>query len=145
MALTGPVELHHHAIRMRPDAVEASQGFYQGVLGLGSDPGARDIPGIPLFWFDAANDAQIHIFAVEGVSQYARQPDRDPFAVHVAFGVPDVAKAQQELDEMGMAYWYAGRDEKRQLFLDDPSGNRVELHQTGACRCKASSRPDPEA
>lgn len=144
MALEG-LELHHHAIRMRPDAVEAHRAFYQDMLGLGIDPGSRDIPRVPLFWMDCTNDTQIHMFAVEGVSEYAREPGKDPFAEHVAFGVPDILEARRRLDEMGVEYWHAGRDEHQQVFIDDPSGNRVELHQTGTCRCKSSARPEPSA
>jgi catechol 2,3-dioxygenase-like lactoylglutathione lyase family enzyme len=143
MALKG-LELHHHAIRMRPDAVEDHYAFYHGVLGLEADPGARDIPDVPLFWMDCENDTQIHMFAVDGVSKYARQADRDPFAAHVAFGVADIVKARGELDRLGVPYWYAGRNERQQVFIDDPSGNRVELHQIGTCRCKRTSRPPPD-
>jgi catechol 2,3-dioxygenase-like lactoylglutathione lyase family enzyme len=142
MALSG-LEIHHHAVRMRPDTIDETLYFYRDVLGLQPDPGARDIPDIPLFWMDTANDTQIHLFAVEGTSKYARQPDRDPFMSHVAFGVPDIETALEELDRMGVAYWTAGRDERRQAFIDDPNGNMVEVHQIGTCRCKQHSRPEP--
>jgi catechol 2,3-dioxygenase-like lactoylglutathione lyase family enzyme len=131
------VELHHHAVRMRPDAVASSLAFYRDVLGLEPDRGAPEIPDMPLFWMNCADGGQIHMFAVEGVSKYARQPDKDPFATHVALGVPDIEEAKAELDRQGVKYWRAGRDERQQLFIDDPSGNRVELHQIGTCRCKA--------
>jgi len=144
VALSG-LELHHHAVRMRPERVEETLHFYRDVLGMTPDPGARPIPDVPLYWMDAENDTQLHVFAVEGISKYARQPDRDPFSHHVAFGVPDVKAAKAELERMGVEYWRAGRDERQQLFLDDGNGNMIELHQTGTCRCKRSSRPAPEA
>ena len=140
MALKG-LELHHHAVRMRPGLEREHLAFYQDVLGLQPDPGSREIPDVPLFWMDLENDTQIHMFSVDGVSKYARQPDRDPFAVHVALGVPDIEEAKAELDRLGVEYWRAGRDESQQVFIDDPSGNRVELHQIGTCRCKHSDRP----
>jgi catechol 2,3-dioxygenase-like lactoylglutathione lyase family enzyme len=141
MALSG-LELHHHAIRMKPDAAEASLRFYRDVLGLAPDPQARDIPGVPLFWMDTANGTQIHLFGVEGVSQYARQPDRDPFVGHVAFGVPDIGDARDELDRLQVSYWKVGRDESQQIFLYDDSGNMVELHQIGTCRCDRFTRTE---
>jgi catechol 2,3-dioxygenase-like lactoylglutathione lyase family enzyme len=141
VALTG-LELHHHAIRMRPDSAGATMAFYRDVLGLRPDPGARKIPDIEGYWLDCANDAQVHVFGVEGTSKYARHPDQDPFTPHVAFGVPDVGAAIEELDRQGVAYWTAGRDERRQVFLNDVSGNMIELHQTGTCRCKHTSRPE---
>jgi catechol 2,3-dioxygenase-like lactoylglutathione lyase family enzyme len=91
---------------------------------------------------DTANGTQIHLFGVEGVSQYARQPDRDPFVEHVAFGVPDIADARAELDRLQVTYWKVGRDESQQIFLYDDSGNMVELHQVGTCRCDRSTRTE---
>ncbi|MGX1675556.1 VOC family protein [Streptomyces sp. NPDC055400] len=139
MALTG-LELHHHAVRMRPDAADETLGFYRDVLGLAPDPEAREIPDVPLFWMDVANGTQIHLFGVEGVSAYARRPDQDPFTPHVAFGVPDIAAAKKELERLDVPYWKAGRDERRQLFVYDGSGNMIELHQTGTCRCDQRTR-----
>lgn len=139
MALTG-LELHHHAVRMKPDAAEESLRFYRDVLGLQPDPEARDIPGVPLYWMDTANGTQIHIFGVEGVSEYAREPDRDPFVEHVAFGVPDIAGAREELDRLDVPYWKVGRDAAQQVFLYDDYGNMVELHQIGTCRCNQFTR-----
>ena len=143
MTLRG-AELHHYAIRMNDGKADEHLTFYRDVLGLSPDPGARDIPDIPLFWMDCGNDTQIHMFEVDGVSKYARQPDRDPFATHVALGVPDIEAAKSELERLGILYWRVGRDVGQQVFFDDPSGNRVELHQIGACRCKRSSRPETE-
>lgn len=142
MALSG-LELHHHAVRMHPDGVKRTLEFYQGVLGLAPDPGARDIPDVPLYWIDCGNDTQVHVFAVEGVSKYARQPERDPFTEHVAFGVPDIVAAKAELERMDVPHWRVGKDQSQQVFLDDTNGNMIELHQIDTCRCKESSRPAP--
>lgn len=141
MALTG-LELHHHAVRMKPDAAEQTVRFYRDILGLTPDPQARDIPGVPLYWLDTANGTQIHVFGVEGTSQYARDPDRDPFTEHVAFGVPDIVAARDELDRLAVSYWRVGREESQQLFLYDDAGNMIELHQIGTCRCNQFSRAD---
>ncbi|WP_018636365.1 VOC family protein [Parafrankia elaeagni] len=142
MALTG-LEIHHHAVRMRPDAVAETRAFYEDVLGLSPDPGVREIPGVPLFWMDTGNDTQIHLFGVEGVSRYARRPDRDPFTSHVAFGVPDILQARTELDRLHVEYWSVGRDKRQQIFLYDQADNMIELHQIDTCRCRQSTRPAP--
>ncbi len=139
MALHG-LELHHHAIRMRPGTEDASLSFFRDVLGLQSDPEARDIPDVPLHWMDVGDDTQIHVFAVEGASKYARVPERDPFSTHVALACPDIEEAKAELDRLGVDYWRVGRDPAQQVFLYDPSGNMIELHQIGTCRCQASNR-----
>lgn len=128
---------------MAPSGVDATRDFYSEVLGLSADPGSRQIPDIPGFWFDVTNDAQIHVFAVDGVSKYARQPDRDPFTQHIALGVPDITAAREELERLGVEHWRVGRDDAAQVFLYDPRGNMIELHQNGTCRCKRSDRAQP--
>jgi catechol 2,3-dioxygenase-like lactoylglutathione lyase family enzyme len=142
MALTG-LELHHAAVRMRPQLVDETLQLYRDVLGLVPDPGTRQIPNIAGVWLDAVNDAQLHVFAVEGVSEYAASEDQDPFSPHVAFGVPSVADALAQLEADGVEHWTAGRGERQQIFLKDPSGNMMELHQIGTCRCKQTARPEP--
>lgn len=77
MALDG-LELHHNAIRIVPGREEATRNFFGDVLGLHPDPGAREVPGIPLLWMDVGQ-SHVHLFALEGVSEHARTPDRDPF------------------------------------------------------------------
>lgn len=140
MALNG-LELHHVALRIPPGTEEATKDFFGAVLGLHPDPGAREIPGIPLFWMDVG-DTQVHLFSLDGTSQYARTPDRDPFTPHLAFGVPDIAEARAELERLGTPYWKVGRDIDQQVFTYDPTGTMIELHQIGTCRCQAASRTD---
>nr|WP_257909600.1 amidohydrolase family protein [Janibacter limosus] len=76
MALDG-LELHHHAIRIVPGREEATRNFFGDVLGLHPDPGAREVPGIPLLWMDVGQ-SQVHLFALEGVSEHARTPRSRP-------------------------------------------------------------------
>ncbi len=44
---------------------------------------------------------------------------------------------------MGVDYWIlegvAGPD-FLQVYINDPAGNMIELHQIGTCRCKATDR-----
>jgi catechol 2,3-dioxygenase-like lactoylglutathione lyase family enzyme len=140
MGLTGLV-MHHHAIRMRPDAADETLKFYRDVLGLEPDPGAREIEDVPLYWLDTGNGTQVHVFGVDGESRYAKQ-GRDPFTEHVAFGLPDIAVAKEELDRLGVSYWTSGRAERQLVFLYDQSGNMIELHQIGSCRCDRQNRSD---
>jgi catechol 2,3-dioxygenase-like lactoylglutathione lyase family enzyme len=138
MALRG-LELHHHAIRVRPGTEDETVRFFGDVLGLARDPETRAIPDVPTHWMDAGR-AQIHLFAVDGVSTYARTPERDPFTPHVALGVPDIVEAKAELERLGVEHWRVGRDERQQVFVNDPSGNMIELHQIGTCRCDRTDR-----
>jgi len=140
MTLRG-LEAHHYAIRMKPGAEAETLKFFRDVLGLEPDEGAREIPDVPLFWLDVENDTQVHLFSMTGVSKYAESPERDPFSHHIALGVPDIFEARDELDRLGVDYWSAGRGERQQVFMNDPNGNMIELHQIGTCRCKSSQRP----
>jgi catechol 2,3-dioxygenase-like lactoylglutathione lyase family enzyme len=142
------LELHHHGIRVRPDETEKSLTFYRDVLGLRADAGRPNIPGIPGYWVDCGNDTQIHIMGAEGMSRYAQAPGQDPTRLHVALAIPDVQEAKTELDRLGVKYWTIKSvvgPELEQIFMDDPHGNLVELHQIGTCRCQQSARKGPQA
>ena len=48
-----------------------------------------------------------------------------------------------ELDRMGVTYWVIEgltSPDSTQVFMNDPCGNMVELHQIDKCRCRASNR-----
>jgi catechol 2,3-dioxygenase-like lactoylglutathione lyase family enzyme len=139
------LELHHHGIRIGPSEPEVKQAlaFYHDVLGLDPDPGRPRIPTIDGYWMDVGGTAQIHLMGVDGQSKFAQGPDRDPSRPHVALAVPDVQEARRELDRLGVDYWLTEGvvgPQSQQLFLKDPFGNMIELHQVGSCRCVAAAR-----
>ena len=140
------LELHHHGIRVgpKPDDVKKALGFYHDVLGLSPDPGRPHIPAIDGHWMDVGGTAQIHLMGVEGLSGVADGPGRDPSNPHVALAVADIQEAKQELDRLGVSYWITRGvvgPQSLQLFLKDPFGNIIELHQIDTCRCVTSRRP----
>ncbi len=142
------VELHHQGVRVGGSQEEADRtmNFYKDVLGLGADPGRPNIPGIPGYWVDVGGRAQIHLMGVNGESRYAKGPGMDPSLPHVAFAVEDIVATRQELERMGTKHWVAEGivgPQSQQIFMHDPSGNMIELHQVGTCRCQAISRPAP--
>ena len=54
-----------------------------------------------------------------------------------------VQEARRELDRMGVAYFFTQGivgPESQQIFLHDPFGNMIELHQIGTCRCDSARR-----
>jgi catechol 2,3-dioxygenase-like lactoylglutathione lyase family enzyme len=137
------LELHNHAVRMPLGKVAAMGAFYGGVLGLDTDEGRWEIPGIAGYFLDMGNDCQIHLLGSDGPSPYSRGPGRDPVENHVALAVDDIAEAEAELQRMAVDYWKLNNvaaPELMQLFLRDPVGNLIELHQLGRCRCKRSDR-----
>ena len=141
------LELHHHGIRIgkSADDVTKAQEFYTDLLGLQADSGRPNIPGIPGFWLYVGNDqntAQIHLMGAEGRSPVARSDIEDPTIPHVALAVEDIQEAKRELDQRGVWYWQIqglvgqGSD---QIFVRDPFGNVIELHQIGTCRCNKAA------
>lgn len=139
------LELHHHGIRVGPTEAEAAKAltFYRDVLGLFPDPGRPHIPAFPGYWMDVGGTAQIHLMGVEGMSKFAQGPDKDPASPHVALAVPDIQEAKKELDRLGVDCWFTRGivgPQSEQIFMHDPFGNMIELHQAGTCRCAASAR-----
>lgn len=139
------LELHHHGVRVGPSEadVEEARRFYQEVLGLFPDPGRPHIPTVDGYWMDVGGTAQIHLMGVSGASKFAQGPDKDPTLPHVALAVPDIQEARRELDQMGVAYWTTRNvvgPETQLIFVRDPAGNMIELHQVGTCRCNSAAR-----
>jgi len=139
------IELHHHGIRIGPDAgaVKKAYDFYHEVLGLDADGGRPVIPTIDGYWMDVGGTAQIHLMGVDGQSKFADGPGRDPSHPHVALAVPDIQAAKTELERLGVDFWVTRGvvgPESQQIFMHDPAGNMIELHQVGTCRCITAAR-----
>ena len=139
------LELHHHGIRVgpSPEAVATARKFYGDVLGLDHDPGRPTIPTIDGYWMDVGGTAQIHLMGVDGLSKFAKGPGQDPSHPHVALAVADIQETKKELERLGVEYWVAESvvgPQSQQIFMYDPFGNMIELHQAGTCRCITSNR-----
>ena len=139
------LELHHHGIRIGPsaEAVATARKFYGDVLGLNHDPGRPNIPTIDGYWMDVGGTTQIHLMGVDGLSKFAKGPGRDPSHPHVALAVADIQETKKELERLGVEYWVAESvvgPQSQQIFMKDPFGNMIELHQIDTCRCVTSRR-----
>jgi class 3 adenylate cyclase len=133
------LELHHHAVRVAPSAVDEVRDFYVDVLGLQVDPGRRVRAGFPGHWLDVGDHSQLHLMGIED----AASADIEPTQPHVALAVADIVVAREELERRGIPHRALDRPQgphATQVFLRDPAGNLVELHQLGTCRCAARSR-----
>jgi catechol 2,3-dioxygenase-like lactoylglutathione lyase family enzyme len=141
------LELHHHGIRIGTtvEDVERAQRFYTGVLGLESDPQRPVLPGVPGFWmFVGTGDrtASIHLMGATGISPLARSLKEDPTLPHVALAVADIQEAKRELEAQGIWFWQIQGlvgENSDQVFVEDPFGNVIELHQIGTCRCNKAA------
>ena len=126
------LEIHHHAVRIdsEPPKLEA-------------DPGRPKIPGVPGFWINVGEGGQIHLIGGEQPSPLAKGPGQDPTIPHVALAVADIQETKAELDRLNVPYWSMtgiNGPTAEQIFINDPSGNMVELHQVDQCRCRIVNR-----
>ena len=117
-----PLAVHHVSINVRDvaDAVD----FYVERLGLTIREDRPDF-GFAGAWLDAGGQ-QVHL--IEG---------EPPAAVgqHFAVQVADLDAAITELRGQGISVSDASRvGTGRQAFLNDPSGNGIELHEVAATR-----------
>jgi catechol 2,3-dioxygenase-like lactoylglutathione lyase family enzyme len=141
------LELHHHGIRIgtTPEAVESGRQFYSEVLGLRPDPARPNLPGVPGFWMFVGDDrhtASIHLMGASGMSPLARSPREDPTLPHVALAVEDIQEAKRDLAARGIWFWQIQGlvgENSDQVFVEDPFGNIIELHQIGTCRCNKAA------
>jgi catechol 2,3-dioxygenase-like lactoylglutathione lyase family enzyme len=140
------VEIHHPALRIdgSEPGLAANRAFYEGVLGLAADPKRPKLPGIPGLWINVGEVGQLHLIGGAQPSPLAKEgPDKDPAGPHVALAVQDVVEARAELDRLGVDYWVTvgvNGPQAQQLFLRDPNGNMLEMHQVDQCRCRAANR-----
>jgi catechol 2,3-dioxygenase-like lactoylglutathione lyase family enzyme len=139
------LEIHHTGVRVDDDAnlLKATQDFYADVLGLQCDSGRPTIPGIPGAWVNVGEVGQIHLIGGKQPSPVAKGPGEDPTRPHIAYAVKNIVETRAELDRLGVKYWVIEglvSPDSTQLFMNDPCGNMVELHQIDKCRCRASNR-----
>jgi catechol 2,3-dioxygenase-like lactoylglutathione lyase family enzyme len=129
-------KLHHYAVRAGTEQLAVTRDFYADVLGLVVDPARPPAAAVPGCWLTCADGTQIHVSAVDGVSPYASDPNDDPTLPHVAFGVDDIEAASAQLRASGVKFYAQdGPGTTAQLFLRDPTGTLIELHQADSCSC----------
>lgn len=138
------LELHYCALRV-PEAPADRlrvREFYDNVLGLRQDDGRPDSTGVPEYWLNSGAHAQVRLMGAEGLRMDLGM-GIDASAPHLAFAVEDIAATRSELDRLGVEYRVlleGGGPAAERIFMKDPAGNQVELHQVGTCRCTAAGR-----
>src|SRR4029079_16674577 len=139
------LEIHHTGVRIDTGArkLADTETFYKDVLGLDRDNKRPTTPCIPGAWVNVGEVGQIHLIGGQQPSPVAKGPGEDPTRPHVAYAVRSIVETRAELERMGVKYWVIEglvSPDSTQLFMNDPCGNMVELHQFDKCRCRASSR-----
>jgi glyoxylase I family protein len=139
------MRLHH--VNIVTQDMAALDDFYQGILGLEKMPAPPliEIPGYsdtsggevvnPASFIDAGDPAELQLHLCKSDQDLGRRYGQfvNPVARgHVAFRCDDIEAVKARLDEQGVAYadygvwavkgWY-------QIFLHDPVGTVVEIHQ----------------
>jgi len=138
-------ELHHAAVCVPVERADEVVRFYQDVLGLVADPSRpqmADVPGAWL-WVGPERTTQIHVIGVEYDDRpdaCAAPQDEDPRRPHLALAVDDIGQTKEELERHNVAFWARDLAPNRTfVFLRDPAGNMVELHQSDSCTCNAGT------
>jgi glyoxylase I family protein len=112
-----PLGVHHVSINVR-DAAEGVV-FYTGVLGLTARTDRPDF-GFGGAWLDIGGQ-QVHLIEAEVPANHGQ---------HFAIQVADLDAAIEELRSSGIDVRSpSGVGTARQAFLQDPSGNSIELHE----------------
>ena len=117
--------------------------FTSGFSGLPPIEDGRISLAFRVFWMTVGKTGEIHLFGGEQPSPLAKGADQDPASPHLALAMADILEAKAELDRRGMPYWSLTRvagPQALQLFVRDPYGNMIELHQVDHCRCRAVNR-----
>jgi catechol 2,3-dioxygenase-like lactoylglutathione lyase family enzyme len=117
-----------HHVSFGVSDLEASRGFYAGLLGL------REIErpdfGLPGAWYEAG-EAQVHLIALpQGFEGVRPSPTLNPVTNHAAFEIDDYEKALAELEARGIEVLRTS-PEVGQMWIRDPDGNIIELIRPG--------------
>lgn len=131
------LELHHVGFGVTNAVADEMRDFYTDLLQLPEDETRWHIPGIHGYWINLPNGTQVHILGSDGPSPYAKGPNQDPVNNHIAVAVEDVLAAEEELIRRGITYFQldnVASPSLKQLFIHDPAGNMVEIHQKNARR-----------
>lgn len=137
--------IHHHGVRIDAGghSLDTFRDFYANVLGLEHDAGRPSMAAVPGLWINVGEVGQIHLMGGQYPSVLCKEDGQDPVSPHVALAVEDITEAQAEIERLGVPYWtlsgVAG-PETLQIFLKDPAGNMIELHQHDKCRCSVANR-----
>ena len=121
-----------HHISFRVDDLDQALDFYVGVLGCAVLDRPHLLGGREGAWLKAG-DTEVHLIARPADSETGLPPSMlTAQANHVAFRVADLDAAAQRFAEIGVGHRWG--KSVRQLLLQDPSGNVLELQDSSSTR-----------
>lgn len=120
----GLKRMHHVSFAVAD--LDASKGFFCGVLGLPEDN--RPDFGFPGAWL-AVGDRQIHLIADKGAGRAMRE--QISRGDHLAMEVRDLSVVKARLRECGIDFSEGGNERlgMSQAFCSDPDGHTIEFVQ----------------
>jgi catechol 2,3-dioxygenase-like lactoylglutathione lyase family enzyme len=119
-------DLNHYNLRASRGMLDRLRDWYRDTLGL--KLGERPPFGNFGYWLYADGRPILHL-SEEGRGETHPAPGSGTFD-HVAFTCSGIAAMRARLDALGIPYRSADvpLTSQRQLFLEDPAGNGVELN-----------------
>ena len=113
-----------HASFLTTD-LSRSRAFYEGVLGLQSNPN-RPKMSYDGVWYDVAPNQQIHLLLLPDPEAGLQRPAHGGRDRHVALAVSGLANLVERLGQAGIVYTLS-QSGRRALFCRDPDGNALEF------------------
>ena len=120
------MRLTHVNITIPRDGEDAARAFYSALLGLEEIPKPEAIRGRGGCWFDAGG-VDLHLSVEEG------RAGVDTYR-HFGLECADVAAIRARLVEAGVTVMEGRPAPWQRFFVNDPFGNRIEIHEQGAMR-----------
>jgi catechol 2,3-dioxygenase-like lactoylglutathione lyase family enzyme len=120
------MRLSHINVTMLPGGEDTARAFYAGLLGLPEISKPESIRSRGGVWFDAGG-LDVHV----SVEENRFGPDvRRHFGLECA----NVEKLRAQLEAAGVKTEDGRPAPWKRFFVNDPFGNRIEIHETGGLR-----------
>ena len=120
------MKLTHINITMPPGNENKAREFYAGLLGLPEIPKPESIRSRGGVWFDAGG-LDVHV-STEDV-RFGADVRR-----HFGLECADVDKIRARLESAGIKTEDGRPAPWKRFFVNDPFGNRIEIHEAGGLR-----------
>jgi catechol 2,3-dioxygenase-like lactoylglutathione lyase family enzyme len=133
--------IHHQAVAAGSSAeeLEASRTFYTDLLGLQNDSRRPDF-GIEGNWYFVGPEgrSQVHLVGNAVLPTGGAETPPNPLESHLAMAVESLDEARRDLEHREVPFLFLPGENATgvdQIFIRDPAGHVIELHEFGKCRC----------
>ena len=120
------MKLSHVNVTMPPGNEDQARAFYTGLLGLPEIPKPESIRSRGGVWFDASG-LDVHVSVEEGRGGADTRR-------HFGLECTDVDALRARLESVGVKTEDGRPAPWKRFFVNDPFGNRIEIHEIGGLR-----------